>query len=111
MTRLQDDSVVPTAFISTLRLLKLVWDEVQDMNRLTLSCCIVLESSTQNNQHAYIDLMAEVMECRADNAPLHIKIMLSHHERARDGYKLQIELSELKNCAHAQTTFSYTTGP
>jgi hypothetical protein len=28
--------------------------------------------------------------------PLHIKIALSHHERARDGHKLQIELSDLK---------------
>ncbi len=88
MKRLKDDSGVPTAFIRTPRQLKFIWD--------TLSCCIVLESSKHNRQHAYIDLVAEVLECGADNAPLHIKIALSHHERARDGHKLQIELSELK---------------
>jgi hypothetical protein len=31
-----------------------------------------------------------------DNAPLHIKIALSHHERTRHEHKLRIELSELK---------------
>jgi hypothetical protein len=61
--RLQDDSGVPTAFICTPRPLKFMWDQVQDMHRLTLSCCIVLESSKHNSQHAYIDLMAEVLEC------------------------------------------------
>ncbi len=86
MKRLQDDSGVPTAFICTLRQLKFMWDQVQDMRSLTLSCCIVLESSEHNSQTAYIDLMVEVLECGADNAPLHIKIALSHHER-RSNYQ------------------------
>jgi hypothetical protein len=75
MKCLQDDSGMPTAFISTPRPLTFMWDQVQDMHCLTLSCCIVLESSKHISQHAYIELMAELMEC---NAPLHIKIELSH---------------------------------
>ncbi len=69
---MKDDSgvpEVPTAFTHTQIQLKGMWDQVQDVHYLTLSCCIVVNSYKHNAQHAYLDLMAEVLECRADNAP------------------------------------------
>ncbi len=63
MKRLKDDSGVPTAFIRAPRPIKEMWVQLQGVHRLTLSCCIIIESPRQHAQHAYIDLMAEVMEC------------------------------------------------
>jgi hypothetical protein len=63
MKRLRGDSGVPTAFIRAPRPIKEMWDQLQGVHRLTLSCCIIIESPRQHAQHAYIDLMADVMEC------------------------------------------------
>ncbi len=63
MKRLKDDSGVPTAFIRAPRPIKEMWDQLQGAHRLTLGCCIILESPRQHSQNAYIDLMADVMEC------------------------------------------------
>ncbi len=74
MKRLKDDSGVPTTFIRAPRPIKEMWDQLQGAHRLTLSYCIILESPRQHAQNVYIDLMADVMECGADPAPLHLKI-------------------------------------
>ncbi len=63
MKRLRDDSEVPTAFIRVPRPIKGMWDQLQGVHHLTLSCCIILESPRQQAPNAYNDLMAEVMEC------------------------------------------------
>ncbi len=47
---------------------------------------IILESPRQHAQNAYIDLMADVMECRVDTAPLHMKIAIYHHKHAEEGH-------------------------
>ena len=96
MMRLKDDSGLPDAFISTPRPTKEMFDIVQDAHRLTLSCCIVIESFKAHAQDAFIDLIAEVMECGTDATPLHMKIAMYHHERAQRGDKLPIELAEVK---------------
>ena len=54
---------MPTACIRAPRLIKEMWDQPQGAHRLTLSCCIILESPKKHAQNAYIDLMADVMEC------------------------------------------------
>ena len=53
MMRLKDDSGLPDAFISTPRPTKEMFDIVQDAHRLTLSCCIVIESPKAHAQDAY----------------------------------------------------------
>jgi hypothetical protein len=73
-----------------------VWDQVQGVHSLTLSCCIILESPRQHAQNAYIDLMADVMECRADTEPLHMKIAIYHHKRAEEGHAMLLQLSDMK---------------
>ena len=61
-----------------------MWDQVQSVHRLTLSCCVILDSTKHNAQYLFDDLMMEVMECGSDPTPLHMKISLAHHVRARD---------------------------
>jgi hypothetical protein len=63
MKRLKGDSGVPTALIRAPRPIKEMWYQLQGVYCLTLSCCIIRESPRQHAQSAYIDLMAEVMEC------------------------------------------------
>ena len=63
MARLKHDSGDRNAFIRTLRPLKFMWDQVQSVHRLTLSCCVILESTKHNAQSIFEDLMAEVLEC------------------------------------------------
>jgi hypothetical protein len=45
---------------------------------------------------AYIDLMADVMQCRADPAPLHLKIAIYHHKRAEEGHAMPLQQSDMK---------------
>ena len=78
MARLKRDSGDRNAFIRIPMPLKFMWDQVQTMHRLTLSCCVIIESSRQNAQALFVDLMAEVLECGADLTPLHMKISLSN---------------------------------
>jgi hypothetical protein len=47
MKSLKDDSGVPTAFIYALRPIKEMWDQLQGAHILTLSCCIVPETSRE----------------------------------------------------------------
>jgi hypothetical protein len=96
MKRLRSDSGVPTAFVRAPRPSKEMWDQVQSVHRLTLSCCIILESPRQHAQHAYIDLMADVMECGADPTPLHLKIAIYHHKRMEAGDAMPLKLSDMK---------------
>ncbi len=63
MKRFKADSGVPTAFISTPRPTKKVWDHVQGAHHLTLSCCIVMESPKRHAQNDFFDLMVDFMEC------------------------------------------------
>ncbi len=63
MKRRKDDSGVPTAFIRAPRQIKEMSDQIQGVHRLTLSCRIIHESPRQHAQNAYIDFMADVMEC------------------------------------------------
>ncbi len=84
MKRLKDDSGVPTAFIHAPRPIKEMWINCRALSS-TLSCCIILENPRQHAQNVYIDLMADVMECRADPAPLHLKIVIYHHKRVEEG--------------------------
>ncbi len=53
---------------------------------------MILESPKQHAQDAYFDLMADVMECGADTAPLHMQIALYHHKRAEEGHAMQLQL-------------------
>ncbi len=89
MQRLKDDSGVPTAFISKPRPTKEMWDLVQQAHRLSLSCCIIVESPRANAQYAYHDLITEVMNCGDDTTPLHFKIARSLTTSAH-GNSLQI---------------------
>jgi hypothetical protein len=57
---------------------------------------IILESPRQYAQNAYIDLMAEVMECEPDPAPLHLKIAIYHHKRMEAGHAMPLQLSGMK---------------
>jgi hypothetical protein len=93
---LKDDSGVPTAFIRAPRPIKEMWDQLQGAHSLTLSCCIILESPRQHAKNAYIDLMADVMECGEDPAPLHLKIALYHHMRTEEGRAMPLQLSDMK---------------
>ena len=63
MARLKHDSGDRNAFIRTPRPLKFMWDQVQSVHRLTLSCCVIVESPKHNAQYNFDDLMMEVMEC------------------------------------------------
>jgi hypothetical protein len=96
MKRLRADSGVPTAFIREPRPIKEMWDQLQGVHRLTLSCCVILESPRQHAQHAYIDLMADVMECGADPTPVHLKIAIYHHKRVEAGDAMPLKLSDMK---------------
>ncbi len=40
--------------------------------------------------------MADVMECGADPAPLHLKIVIYHHKREEEGRAMQLQLSDMK---------------
>jgi hypothetical protein len=53
---------VPAAFIRAPRPIKEMWNQLQGAHRLTLSCCIILESPWQHAQNEYMDLMADIME-------------------------------------------------
>ena len=94
MKRLKDDSGVPDAFIRKPRPTREMYDLVQETHRLTLSCCIILDKPTA--EYAFFDLMAEVMECGADTAPLHMKIAIYHHQRAETGDQLPLALEDVK---------------
>ncbi len=65
-------------------------DQLQGVHRFTLSCCIILESPRQHAQNAYIDLMAEVMECGPDPAPHQSKIATYHHKRVEAGHAMPL---------------------
>ncbi len=71
-------------------------DQLQGVHCLTLSCCIILESPRQHAQNAYIDMMAEVMKCGPDLAPLHLKIVIYHHKRVEAGHAMPLQLSDMK---------------
>ncbi len=40
--------------------------------------------------------MADVKECRADPAPLHLKIAIYHHKHAEKGHMMPLQLSDMK---------------
>jgi hypothetical protein len=41
-------------------------------------------------------LMADVIECSADPAPIHLKIAIDHHKRAEEGHVMQLQISDMK---------------
>ncbi len=53
-------------------------------------------AETRRGQHAYIDLMADVMECGADPTPLHLKIAIYHRKRVEAGDAMPLQLSDMK---------------
>jgi hypothetical protein len=56
----------------------------------------IFESPSQHAQNAFLDLMADGMECRTDTAPLHMKIAIYHHTRSEEGHAMQLQLSAMK---------------
>jgi hypothetical protein len=93
MKRPKDDARVLTAFVLKPTQIKEMWDQWQAAHSLTLRCCI---GPIHKAQHAFINFMADVLECRADTVLLHVKIAISHHERTREGHAMQLQLSDLK---------------
>ena len=96
MKRLRDDSGMPHAFIRKPKPTKEMYDRVQAVHRLTLSCCLVIESTKSQAQYAFNDVMVEVMECGATMAPLHLKVEAYHLHRAQTGDGMPLRLSDVK---------------
>jgi hypothetical protein len=91
------DMGTPNAFISDPQPTKAMWDAVQDMHPKTLSCCFVLEPSARVNTLVLLrDMLQEVMESAARDAPLHLKILAMHEDTISAGEQYTIRLADLR---------------
>ena len=70
------------AFIREPQPTKEMYDAVQNMHPKTLSACFIIAASTskRNVDIVHRDMMEQVMESGRPQAPLHLKVLASHHD-------------------------------
>ena len=87
----------PNAVICDPQPTKAMWDAVQDIHPKTLSCCFVLEQSTRVETLVLLrDMLQEVMESGARDAPLHLKILAKHEDNMAAGEEFILRLADLR---------------
>jgi hypothetical protein len=79
------DAGHPNSFIYIPVSTKEMWDAEQERHPMTLSCCLMVETSKENGVVTYRDLMEVVMECRQHATLLHLKVVIFYHDSKREG--------------------------
>ncbi len=97
-------TIVPqnSRMLSTAKpvVIKAMWDGMQERHPHTLSCCVVVsglkKGAADGVDRAFRDAIMEMMECGDAKTPLHLKLLMYHEERERQGRAMDIHLSDVK---------------
>ncbi len=89
------DAGTPNAFIRRPVATKDMWDSMQDVHAKTLSGCFVIDG-TRNTDRNFRDVMIEVEESGDIGTPLHLKLVIYHENRIREGLDMPLDWSDTK---------------
>ena len=85
----------PNAFIRRPVATKEMWMGVQEFHRMTLSGCFVIDG-TRNAEQRFRDVTIEMEECGDNDTPLHLKLVIYHENRLREGDDMPLDWSDCK---------------